>query len=252
MPLAYSLLKILNRLSYKYNSVATIKNWLRSIKYFLFGKSDISWVIDEIKRIKGIGNPVKTVFDVGAAIGDKTIIFLKSFPEATVYCFEPQQESLDRLKKRTATYKSRVKIFDFGFFNKSNKVFLNINSYRDASSILSSQEYLKDQRMKEIEKREIQVICLDDFAREQKIKHIDFIKIDVEGVEKEVLEGGKETFQNKIDNVFIEISPLRKGLHSRDHLDIFQFLYERGFTFIGSYGDYFFSKDKNLLKKYFG
>ncbi len=106
--------------------------------------------------------------------------------------------------------------------------------------------------MKEIEKREIQVICLDDFAREQKIKHIDFIKIDVEGVEKEVLEGGKETFQNKIDNVFIEISPLRKGLHSRDHLDIFQFLYERGFTFIGSYGDYFFSKDKNLLKKYFG
>ena len=58
-----------------------------------------------------------------------------------------------------------------------------IVSYRDSSSILSSPRYKKE----EIEIRKIKVQRLDDFVKEYNIKHIDLIKIDVEGVEKEVL-----------------------------------------------------------------
>jgi len=49
---------------------------------------------------------------------------------------------------------------------------------------------MKDKGTKEIGRKEIQVRRLDDFIKEQKIEHIDFVKIDVEGVEKEVLVGG--------------------------------------------------------------
>jgi len=47
--------------------------------------------------------------------------------------------------------------------------------------------------------------------------------------------------RDKIENVFIEIFSSRKGPHFRDYIDIFRFLHEKGFTFIGCYEDYFFS-----------
>lgn len=250
MSLINFLSKILNKL-YEYDSVRSIKDYLRPIKHFIFGKSDIYFVVEEIKKARGEEKPVRVVFDVGAAFGDKVLTFLRSFPQATIYCFEPQRESLERLKRRTAHYKERIKIFNFGLLNKNSYVELNITSYKDASSILPLQKYMREQEIQKIEKRKIKVWRLDDFVKQQKIEHIDLIKIDVEGVEKEVLEGGKDTFKDRIDNVFIEISPLRRGPHSRDYVDIFKFLYKSGFSFIGHYGDYFFSKDNSLLKRYF-
>lgn len=240
-----------NKLSLKYAFFRTVKDWLRPIKHSIFGKDDIYWVIDEIKKARGNSHPVTIIFDVGAAIGDKAITFLKSFPEATVYCFEPQRESLECLKKRTARYKERIKTFDFGLLNKNSYVDLNITSYKDASSILPLQKYMKNQGIKEIGKERIRVMRLDDFIKQNNISHVDLIKIDVEGVEKEVLEGGKEAFKNKIDNVFIEISSLRKDPYSKEYIEIFKFFHELNFIFIGCYGDYFFSKDRGILRRYF-
>jgi len=243
-------LKILNKLSYKYPFFASVKNFLRSVKYFFVEKTDIALVIDEIKKSRTENNPVKTIFDVGAAAGDKAILFLKSFPDAIVYCFEPQTESLDKLRKRTAEFKNRIKIFDFGFFDKNSEVILNVTPYRDSSSILPPEDGLEYQATDEIKKENIKVVRMDDFMEQENIRHVDFIKIDVEGVEKEILEGGRKSF-TKIDNVFIEILPTRRGIHSSHFSDIFHFFYESGFTFMGCHGDYFFSKDNDVLKRRF-
>lgn len=88
--------------------------------------------------------------------------------------------------------------------------------------------------------------------RREDIVRIGLVKIDVEGAEKEVLEGGRETFKNKVDNVFVEISPHRHAARSTEHMvDIFTFFKECGFIFIDKYGDYFFSKEPLLLKRHF-
>jgi len=89
-------------------------------------------------------------------------------------------------------------------------------------------------------------------VKEQGIKHIDLIKIDVEGVEKEVLEGGINTLRDKIDNVFVEISPLRKSPDSSDYLEVFKMLHNCGFAFIDVSVDFFFSKDKDVINYYWG
>ncbi len=93
---------------------------------------------------------------------------------------------------------------------------------------------------------------MDDVVREENINRIDFMKIDVEGAEKLVLQGGEETFKNKVDNIFIEISSFRHGVHSPAYIEIFRFMHDCGFTFIDKIGDYFFSKDEALLREYFG
>jgi len=58
--------------------------------------------------------------------------------------------------------------------------------------------------------------------------------------------------RDKIDNVFIEISPLRKPSDSSDYLEVFKMLHNCGFAFIGVSVDFFFSKDKDVINYYWG
>ncbi|WP_447974987.1 FkbM family methyltransferase [Nitrospira sp. Kam-Ns4a] len=191
------------------------------------------------------------ILDVGSADGDKTITFLKSFPSARVLCFEPQRSKHARFHRRVAQWKDRVELFDVGLWNANTTLRMSVYSYTDASSILPIQPYLERQGKTVVGIESIQVQRLDDVLRNRGIGHVDFMKIDVEGVEKEVLEGARETLQI-IDNVYVEISPLRKGPHSRDYIDAFSLLHEAGFTFMGVYGDCWFSKDPCVLKAVFG
>lgn len=235
-PIVHYLLRTFNKLSYQYRFFADLKNFLRSCKYVVFGKSDFSLVIDKFKKSNINFKKPLIVFDIGAAVGDKSIIILESLPTATVYSFEPQQESFRKLKVRTAQYGDRLKAFNVGFFDKNEEVTLHISSYRDSSSILPLDSESEDEDMREINKEIIKVITLDDFVRDNHIERIDFMKIDVEGVEKKVLEGGKTTFANKVDNVFLEI------FDPNDFPYFLEFFKKFGFKFVGRYQDYFFSK----------
>lgn len=233
---------------YKYDQVKTLKECVRPVKHFIFGKGDIYAVVEQIKIARGADKTVRTVFDVGAADGDKTITFLKTFPRATVYCFEPQTESLERLKRRTKKWQQRVKTFQIALGAEEGFADFHIVAHKEASSFLPPPE-----RNRIVETRKVKVGRLDDIVRGENLDRIDLIKIDVEGAEIDVLEGGREAFKNKIDNVFIEISPHRFFPRSTAHMiSVFNFLNACGFIFVDKYEDFFFSKDKTLLKEYFG
>ncbi len=146
---------------------------------------------------------------------------------------------------------NRIQTFRCGLYDENKKIKLRVYSYQDASSILPIPKEMIDQGKKEIGQETITVYRLDDVVKKLKIKKIDFLKIDVEGVEKEVIEGGIKTIRNKVENIFIEMLPLRKSPLSKAHIEVFQILNDAGFSFIGCFGDYFFSKDKALINKYF-
>lgn len=237
---------------YEYDWARTLKEHIRPIKHSLFGKNDIYLVVDELKSARDSARPVKIIFDVGAAVGDKTVTFLKSFPDATVYCFEPQKESAERLKRRTKRWQKRVKLFEIGLWREEGVKEMQVLPYRDASSFIRLPRQVFDQ-IPNIASRDINLKTMDGFVAEQKIEKIDLVKIDVEGAEKEVLEGGRNAFRDKIENVFIEIDPWRKNIDLRLPylIEVFSFFHEAGFRFVGHYGDYFFSKDEDILKKHF-
>ncbi len=70
------------------------------------------------------------------------------------------------------------------------------------------------------------------------------MKVDVEGVEKELIEGGLETLSKKVDNLYIEISLSRKGRYSSNYIDVFKMLNNCGFAlaYISEDENFFFSK----------
>lgn len=212
-----------------------IKDKLRPIKFFLVGKNGIYKAVDRVNELERLdAREVMKVFDVGAAIGEAALPILRAFPKAELYCFEPNPYQFGQLKKRTKKFGDRVRYFDYALYDKNDDTTFNIRTdHPDASSFL-----------KESENHDSIVVKrrrLDDVVKELKCSHIDFLKIDVEGVEKEVLEGAKEALKIT-DNVYVEISPLRKGLHNHDYIDVFEILHRAGFSFEGVYGDYFFTK----------
>jgi FkbM family methyltransferase len=241
--------KILSVL-YSFDSVRAIKDYVRPLKHAVFGKSDIYYVVDIINRARPESDPVTTVLDVGAATGDKTRTFLRAFPQAKIYCCEPQAAARDHFRKRTAPWRERVVLFDCGLYNENCLAELAICSYRDASSLLPMQPFMCKEGKHEIGRESIRLRTLTDLVNEIGLKRIDLLKIDVEGLEKEVLEGAKAVL-DRIENIFVEISPLRKGCHSSAHIDVFDMLHEKGLSFLGVWGDYWFSKDPAILAWYF-
>jgi FkbM family methyltransferase len=242
--------KVLERL-YAYDSVRAAKEYVRPLKHLIFGKNDIYLVSDLINRSRDAAHPVRVVLDVGAAYGDKTLTFLKSFPASTVHCFEPQSASRTRLANRIARWKDRVVVHEYGLFNENCALDLRLYSYPDASSILPIPEYMRREGKAEIATETVRLRRLDDCLAELAIPKIDLLKVDVEGVEREVLEGAAHALQ-MTDNVFVEIAPLRKGPRSGDHIAIFSLMHDTGFTLMGQYGDYWFSRDPGVLTMFFG
>lgn len=222
--------------SFRYRPVKKIKNILRPVKHFLLGKDGIYRAIDIVKEQNG-GDDILVVFDIGAAVGDTALTFLRSFPQAKVYCFEPHRESFLRLQKRTAQFGERVHCFNFGLYDKEAELDFFVNKESDSSSFIP----LSSDSTPPKEVRKVKVRRLDDVARELGVRKIDFLKIDVERAERNVLEGGRNILQ-QTENVFVEILPCRKGLRSHDYIEVFECLHEAGLDFAGVYGDFFFSR----------
>jgi FkbM family methyltransferase len=140
-------------------------------------------VVSFLKSLK-IDNPV--VFDVGANIGLYTEALLKLIPGASVFAFEPSTSAQKAFENRFNGHANVHLIpIALGSENKS----LNLYSDKNGSGLAS----LTKRRIEHfgIEMNYVESIScrkLDDWSIEQGI-YPDFIKIDVEGHELDVLNG---------------------------------------------------------------
>ena len=127
------------------------------------------WAIPYVKNFR-------TYIDIGAHDGDTCIDFVDKFKR--VYAFEPNPESILRIP-------NTVKKFPFALGNKREERVLTIpdNGFDDAKhgSIVRHVTGFKQYS--------VSVRTLDGFE----LKEVDLIKINVEGMELEVLEGSIQT-----------------------------------------------------------
>jgi FkbM family methyltransferase len=138
-------------------------------------------------------NP-KVCIDVGANVGDYAEMLLQS-TSAEVHCFEPQPAVFDRLSARLAPYGPRVVAVPSGVGAQAGRLTLH---YSESASELASFrpevnaiDYVRnDQRV------EVDVLRLDDYVRGAGLTRVDFLKIDTEGYELEVLEGAQDLIRD--------------------------------------------------------
>jgi FkbM family methyltransferase len=138
------------------------------------------------------------VFDVGANVGDWSLRVFSSAPEAFIYAFEPIPQAYSVLEKNLKIHPARV-------FNKaiSNKKGEKAIAYYNRSQQWA--ELSSFYRRQEVEKQcdlipvllTVPTSDLDSFCMEKNIDAIDFLKIDTEGSELDILKGAQRLLSNK-------------------------------------------------------
>ncbi|NNJ55698.1 MAG: FkbM family methyltransferase [Bacteroidia bacterium] len=144
---------------------------------------------------------IRTIFDVGANIGQSTKHFLFDYPEATIYAFEPFESAFGKLED---TYSAnRVKCFKIALGDKNE--IQEIVTFEDHLSVLNSLSK-NAANTNGTHKEKIEVVTGDSFANQHNIADIDLLKIDTEGYEIEVLNGfSKRLNQGNIKAILCEV-----------------------------------------------
>jgi FkbM family methyltransferase len=147
------------------------------------------------------------IFDIGAHKGESTRVYSRLFPNSKIFAFEPYLGSFKELKKFRS---KKIKVFNLGFSSskKIKKIFVNKNS--STNSIMPFEKEADNVwggrgNLKSLTEVKCKLTTLDQFLFEKKIDKIDFLKIDVQGYEFEILKGAKKTLMaKKIKMVEIE------------------------------------------------
>ncbi len=145
----------------------------------------------EENLIKLIKDEVNLSLDIGANIGKYSELILEK-TNSELYSFEPLPKAYSKLSKLKKKYKNRLSCFNYalGDFNGSQNLYYN-NSISEKASLIENLDDLSFVGNSNKNKMKIKVRKLDDISFLFK-KKIDFIKIDTEGYEKNVLEGGRK------------------------------------------------------------
>ena len=142
----------------------------------------------------------KYIVDVGANIGCHTVSYAGFNTNGTIWSFEPQKKLYDILSRNVNTnnYSDRVEVFNKGLGHKPMTVQLRkVDEVRDSGHNGWNKAGLGIGKDGET----INIVTLDSLE----LPGLDFMKIDVEGYELEVLKGAQNTLQ-KIEYLMIELN----------------------------------------------
>lgn len=149
-----------------------------------------------------IVNPAFTpriIFDVGANFGFTSQEYMSHFPSATIYAFEPSPINFLELSQRLQGHDA-IKTFMLGFSSKDGIATFADDPEHPTMARIGEQGY------------DIQVKKLDTFCHEHNIKNIDYLKIDTEGHDLDVIRGAANMLKEK-QIYFIEVEC---GMHQRN------------------------------------
>jgi FkbM family methyltransferase len=143
------------------------------------------------------------MFDVGANCGSFVKALTNLQIKKNIHCFEPHPV----LSKMTKDLYKNIIMNEVCLSNKNGNVIVNFPQTSLAiSSIINRPLFNNLPASDRVKRVECKCFTLDHYCNINNINMINFIKIDVEGAEKMVLEGAKNMFaQKKIKGGMIEI-----------------------------------------------
>ena len=181
----------------------------------------------EVHLLKFLINKGDVVFDVGGNRGLYLYYFLKKIVPDDIYCFEPNSNLCRTLVKLypnvsinnlALTEKTTSRIMKFKIPKINGKIF-------ESRGTLSFDNNENEDAGSEV--IEVNTTSLDNYILRNEIRRVDFIKIDVEGHEFEVLKGSRETLIKYKPILLIEIEQRH---HDFSVNKIFKYMKDLGYN----------------------
>jgi FkbM family methyltransferase len=218
---------------------AVIERFSNTRIYHNFLPTGVDLYYDFKKSFKG--EVFSTIFDVGANIGQSAEKMIENYPLATIHCFEPVTSTYNILRNR---FKNTPNInchkIALGSESKSSKIVV--------AGLTNDCSYVTDHVSEDQVIETIEIITLDQFCEEKGVKKIDYLKIDTEGKDLDVLKGS-ELLLSKMAIAAIQVEA---SMNSKNSLHV---PFEDFKSFFESKGYYLFkfydqvSEDNSLIMR---
>jgi FkbM family methyltransferase len=155
------------------------------------------WDKDAVEVIQQHVKAGDICMDVGANMGSLSLAMAKQTgPAGKVYSFEPGPVLAGRFRRNlelNPKFKNVIILSEIGLSDKPGRLFYNEDAQnRGNGGLLGTSG------------QSVEVITVDEFARRTGLERLNFVKIDVEGMELEVLKGGLETWKRFHPVLFFE------------------------------------------------
>ncbi len=152
--------------------------------------------------------PGDVCFDVGANLGEMTLHMAKlTGPTGAVHAFEPAPPALARLTKHIErnNLQAIVRAHAIALSDQTGTAEI---AFADASQDNQGLGSIVDRGGKPGSmKATVETMTLDDFAARHDIRRLDLMKVDIQGAEPRLLEGGRRVLTELSPDVLMEISP---------------------------------------------
>ncbi len=166
-------------------------------KIFFFGEYEADTNNILAKYVK----PDDIVIEAGANMGSETLLIAHILTKGHVYAFEPNPYTFERLKINASINDLKnVSAYDYALGEQDTNIQFNIYPKDFCNSGMSS-KYMETSNTRKID---VVQKKLDTFLKENNINKVDFIKMDIQGAEMDMIAGAAETIARHKPTIFTE------------------------------------------------
>lgn len=172
----------------------TLKRRIQDSGWYVRKTDGLAVGVDLFRDLKKFGICPKCILDIGAHHGDVALSYANGFPGSSVVAFEPVESNFLELKKATA-HNGNIVVVNAAVGDQPGRLAIRLHS--ETSQGHSVVPVADDQT------ESVEAITIDGFCAERGFAP-DFIKIDVEGYERRVISGARQTLKKSPKALLVE------------------------------------------------
>lgn len=148
----------------------------------------------------------KVIIDGGANIGLTSVLFANHYPKAKIISIEPEASNFKAVVKNTAAYEN-IHPIQAAIWNEPGQLDILDTGTGEWGFMVGQSESTTQSSF-----NKVNTITLQEIMYEFQLSHIDILKIDIEGAEKELFTKNYEDWLPHVRCIIIEIHDnLKKG-----------------------------------------
>ena len=189
-------------------------------------KDKVVWDKDLVLFVSNLLKNGDVFFDVGTNTG--SFSFLNKNKNFNIHCFEPNTIVFNLLKETIEMnmFNGKHTLNNIALSNTQGTTELKIPLDGTGGSTISDQPL----RFRDYTVETINTITLDEYFKNTKLNQIDVIKIDTEGHELFVLEGGFEVLKKYKPSIIMEHHPINMRQTNTNREEIFKLINDIGYS----------------------
>jgi FkbM family methyltransferase len=175
------------------------------------------------------------ILEAGAHNGFNTLQMAEFWPSARIYAFEPVPAAFAELMEKTSRYSAQIHCYQVGLGANKGRVPMYVSgdgssgSCQSSSLLAPAEGHFSEYSFVGFDQTlNVDVVTIDEWASENNVSRIDFIRLDMQGYELEALKGAHNILKNA-SAVQLEVSHVQLYKGAPLYPKVKTWMFEHGF-----------------------